>query len=393
MMLVRLIKINLSFFLTKKIQTLLILLSLCIGVASITIVIITGMSYKRYLSMKLTKGYDSFVQGSFLIPSEAIYELGALKNVDGIHVINNESIQFKINGYSYPSRFYSTYNSEKEMVYFNDDITSFDIVRGEYFSEYDQRIGGNVCIIDEYTESILFPYENSIGKTITLEDEETFVFTIVGVMKNSENKDNSELRGFEIIIPLLTYKQFIRYDEQPNKNILFITNDIDGLTVDLYRYFGNKDSTYYRINNITNSNELIKDNIKLLDNNNIFILLFAVVCLLNAGVGIFNTMTLAVKEREKEIGIKKAIGAKNKNILHEFLLGSILITLIGMTIGLGLGIVISYMITDIMDISLIVPFTSLILITIFTLFIGILFGLFPAYTASKLNPIILIRKE
>ncbi|BBB32510.1 ABC transport system permease protein [Thermotomaculum hydrothermale] len=119
------------------------------------------------------------------------------------------------------------------------------------------------------------------------------------------------------------------------------------------------------------------------------------ISLIVGGIGIMNIMLVSVTERTKEIGVRKAVGATKKHILYQFLVESVILSLvggiIGILIGLGLGFLISKMIPNFP--GMYVPFWGILLAFIFSSLVGVIFGVFPAYKAAKLNPIDALRYE
>ena len=129
----------------------------------------------------------------------------------------------------------------------------------------------------------------------------------------------------------------------------------------------------------------------ILDIVTIILTFIAGISLLVSGLSIMTVMMVAVSERTREIGIKKSIGASNGDILIEFLIESALITLIGIVIGVVLGILIGSIGCAIMGIEIMISVKLILGVFMFTLFTGIIFGVYPAYRASKLKPVEALR--
>jgi putative ABC transport system permease protein len=125
----------------------------------------------------------------------------------------------------------------------------------------------------------------------------------------------------------------------------------------------------------------------ILETLNIFIIFVAGISLFVGGIGVMNIMLVSVTERIKEIGIRKAIGAKNKDILFQFLTESILLSLIGGGIGILVGYLLSYAIGYFVSIPPVISPTIVGISVIISTFIGLIFGVYPAKQASMLNPI------
>ena len=130
-------------------------------------------------------------------------------------------------------------------------------------------------------------------------------------------------------------------------------------------------------------------------NQSSFILLSGVasISLLVGGIGVMNIMLVSVTERTNEIGIKKALGARRKVILKQFLVEAVVLTLIGGILGILIGLLSGYIITQSLDFPYIVSALSIIVSLVFCSLMGVIFGLLPAMKASKLNPIEALRFE
>ena len=126
---------------------------------------------------------------------------------------------------------------------------------------------------------------------------------------------------------------------------------------------------------------------------NIFVTFVAGISLFVGGIGVMNIMLVSVIERTKEIGIRKSIGATNKDILLQFLIESIILTGLGGIIGIFLGFVLGELIGKVIGITPLFSFSSIITSLIVSTFIGIIFGVIPAKKAAELNPIEALRAE
>jgi putative ABC transport system permease protein len=157
---------------------------------------------------------------------------------------------------------------------------------------------------------------------------------------------------------------------------------------------------YYRVKSIDEANATVftsKDILSLAQSiTGIFTTLLASIAgisLVVGGIGIMNIMLVSVTERTKEIGLRKAVGAKQNAILTQFLLESVVLTLVGGLIGIVVGAGLALLVGQLGNIPVIVSWQSIVLATSVSISIGILFGFYPAYRAAKLNPIDALRYE
>jgi putative ABC transport system permease protein len=119
----------------------------------------------------------------------------------------------------------------------------------------------------------------------------------------------------------------------------------------------------------------------------------AAVSLLVGGIGIMNIMIVSVTERTKEIGVRKAIGARRNDIMLQFLIESVVMSVVGGCLGIGLGILASYLITTYGNLTPIISINSIALSFLFSTFVGVFFGIYPAWKAANSNVIDALRYE
>ena len=125
----------------------------------------------------------------------------------------------------------------------------------------------------------------------------------------------------------------------------------------------------------------------------IMLTVISVISLVVGGIGIMNIMLVAVSERTREIGIRKAIGAKKSSILIQFLIEALFISLLGGVLGLGISAIGTIIISNVMNISLVMPLWVILMSVGFCSAIGLIFGMFPAIKASNMQPIDALRRE
>ena len=155
----------------------------------------------------------------------------------------------------------------------------------------------------------------------------------------------------------------------------------------------NKESGIAGLYRAVNSNTGLEQFNSILSMLSIFVSFVASVSLFVGGIGVMNIMLVSVTERIREIGLRKAIGAKNKDILLQFLIESIILTVSGGVIGILLGSVSAFLISNALGLVLIIKVSILLISITVSMLIGVIFGVYPASKASKLNPIDALRVD
>lgn len=270
------------------------------------------------------------------------------------------------------------------------EIEGQKLKSGRFITRLDLENSDKVAVIGAAVEKKLFEGVDPLGKTIKVKGVN---FTIVGTLESVMNAAEGTKDDY-VFIPVNVAQRTLKI-----KNItMFIAEASSQDTVDLakqkiedYLYSVYKDKDDY----ILFTQESILS--MLGDVSSIMMLILgsiATISLVVGGIGIMNIMLVSVTERTREIGIRKAIGAKKKDILVQFLIEALMLTGIGGIIGIILGIItIKY---GIGSISLITPVYSLswtLAAFLISLTIGVVFGIFPAYKAAKLNPIDALRTQ
>jgi putative ABC transport system permease protein len=258
-----------------------------------------------------------------------------------------------------------------------------------------------VCVLGASIAGELFPFDDPVGKDIKIEDQ---WLEVVGVMntKSLFTETIGELASrdlnTDIYVAMTTFdKRFVKENllESEVKQITVkISNpekliEVAGIVKQLLNrhHFNNEDFS------IIIPYELLKQEEKERRIYNILLGSIAAISLLVGGIGIMNIMLASVLERTREIGIRRAIGAKRKDILSQFLTEAVVISITGGIIGVALGLLISLFITLITDITTSITLYSVVIAFFFSVLVGINFGYFPAKKASQLIPIEAIRYE
>ncbi len=272
-------------------------------------------------------------------------------------------------------------------------VRNFEIEEGMFFTENQMRSLTRVAILGNQVKQDLFGDENPIGKKIRINNVS---FKVIGVLKPKGstgfiNPDDS------IVIPLLPMQKFISGNEYlsnislkiKDKNL--IDQTIDEATIKL--------AQKHRVPieepdfSIISPQEILSTFNQIIRTLTLFLASIAGISLVVGGIGIMNMMLTTVNERVKEIGIRKAIGAKRGDINKQFLIESIVLTFIGGILGIILGVAFSLLISKLANLAVSISLFVIILASGISIAVGIIFGYWPAKRASELDPIEALRYE
>ncbi len=279
-------------------------------------------------------------------------------------------------------------------------LSRYDLAEGSFLSEVDQHDFEQFCVIGSRVKQKLFGTEPSIGQTLKIDKA---WFRVVGVLADSNlTKDEFEgvkLQDFsnDIFIPLATaLKKFElkRFESELDEVVLSMKNTdalkSSALLVSqlLAATHGNADDY-----SIIVPRELLEQNQRTQRIFNIVMSCIASISLLVGGIGIMNIMLANILERTREIGVRRAIGARRRDIWQQFLTEALTISFAGGLIGVVFGFVASRLVAVYADWNTVVTGTSIAMSFGVSAAVGLIFGLYPAVRASRLNPVEALRYE
>lgn len=273
------------------------------------------------------------------------------------------------------------------------------VVQGNFFTEEDEKTLQKVAVLGSDVKKNLFGDQDPIGEIIKIDKT---AFRVIGVMTERgvsgfSNQDN------QIYIPITTaqklllginYVSYARLKIGDENKIGQAMNDIEGILRDRHDIAPNEPKDF----DIRSQKEGLDALLKITNAVKFFLAAIAGIALVVGGIGIMNIMLVSVQERIREIGLRKAVGAKSRQILLQFLIETVVLTFIAGMIGIIFGILVSYGIASLIsflgyDWQFSISLFSIILGVVVSSSIGLIFGLVPARRASGLNPIEALRYE
>ncbi len=404
---------------SHKMRSFLTMLGIIIGIASIISIVSTIKGTNEQIKKNLIGSGTNTVQIQ-LYQGDYQYEMLYNGLPDGIPV-RDETTMEKIKSVKNveDAAFYTSRSDYNNSVYYgnngisgsqvfgvdNSYFTTNGLVlkSGRTFVDSDFTDFHAAAIIDADTADSLFDGENPIGKTIEIS---SIPFTVVGIVDEDSKFEPvinsideyytyySDSSASRIFVPSSMWPALYSFDEP--QNVAIRVSNTEAMTD------AGKAVAEIMNTNVTNSEikyqaqDLLKQAQDLQDlssSTNSQLIWIASISLLVGGIGVMNIMLVSVTERTREIGLKKAIGAKKSRILWQFLTEAAVLTSLGGIVGVGAGIGLAEIISRVTSAPVAISVPSIIIAVVFSMVIGIIFGLLPSFKAANLNPIDALRHE
>lgn len=393
------IKMALLSIRSAKLRSFLTMLGIIIGVSSVLIMIAIGDGVKKEVTGQITDlgsnlltvvsgkvggsgGFSGAASslGASTLTKQDVDSVSKLEHVEQVSKMNLISSLVVANGKT---------DSGGIVVATDPDLAALRSLKfdnGGFFTAQQNDNEDKVAVLGGAVKKNLFGDEDAVGKTIKLRNTD---FTIVGVVQS--NPDASALGGgsFDnaVYLPFKTGESLTG-----SSQIFRILTKVDSAN--------NIDSTKSEMEAVLKKNhgdqedfsvlsqqDLVKTFSSVLDLLTSFVVAIASISLLVGGIGIMNIMLVSVSERTREIGIRKAVGASFSNILSQFLVEAVVISIIGGAIGLGLAYVLGMVIKRAANITPVFSLRAVLIATGISVLVGIIFGVAPAVKAAKKRPI------
>ena len=269
------------------------------------------------------------------------------------------------------------------------DVNNWTMTSGRFFSDKNVQNRERVAVVGQTVVKNLFADEDPVGKDIRVKN---IPFRVIGVLKSKGNGTMGNDQDDTVLIPYTTSMERVEGIDYLRRVYVVAKDDegIDRLQADienLLRVRHNIKDTNLDDFNIQNMKSIMETVAQTTGTFTLFLGAVAAISLVVGGIGIMNIMLVSVTERTREIGVRKALGATYSVIVTQFLIEAVVISLMGGFIGIAFGIGASKVIGMVSGMSTIVSVPTIIMSFAFSMAIGLIFGIYPARKAAKLNPI------
>ncbi len=385
---------------SNKVRSILTTLGIIIGVAAVICLVAVTQGAEKMIEDQLTSlGGNSFIvktgkrgmgsqEKAYILTSkdaEAIGELEMVTHVSPIIDLGQQIIWGSQDWYTL------VLGVAPDFVYINDWYPD----SGNFFNNQDVEEAARVCVLGKTVASNLFGSENPVGQTVRVNKN---IFSVIGVMGSLGQTSGGRDQDDVVLIPYTTFQKSIKAINQvesisvsvrTSEDIPVAETQIIALLRERHRYGADEEDSFYIKSQLSIINRIFAISRIM----TILLASVASISLLVGGIGIMNIMLVSVGERTREIGIRMAVGAKEKDILVQFLIESVLLSLAGGAIGVLIGILGSEIASYFTNWPVVISLGATLLAFSVAAIIGIFFGIYPARKASKLDPIEALRYE
>ena len=404
---------------SHKLRSILTMLGIIIGIAAIITIVSTIKGTNEQIKENLIGAGNNVVTVQ-LNQSGYPYDMSWSNIPSGVRTITEETrLELEeISGVE-KATLYNSRNYANQVFYgntqFNGSVYGIDshylsvygyqVKSGRGFTESDYADFRKVILVDTVAVNNLFGGENPVGKSVEISND---VFTVVGVVALSEefvptiNTLNdywlyADTSSGSIYMPSAVWPTAFRFDEP--QNVAIKTRNTDVMTTagkEAAELLTEKQivdpngSFDYRSQDMLEQAQQLQS---MSESTNAQLIWIASISLIVGGIGVMNIMLVSVTERTSEIGLKKAIGAKKKRIAFQFLTEAAVLTSLGGIIGVISGVGLAELISNVMQIPVAISVPAIMISVVFSMLIGIVFGLVPAVKAANLNPIEALRRN
>lgn len=390
------LKMSINAIVAHKLRSLLTMLGIIIGITSVVCVVALGNGSQQ----KILQNINSLGTNTMDIYNGTGFGDRRAESMQNLTVNDNEALMRQpyiesvtpnssVSGtLTYRNNAFTAQVRGVSEQYFN--VKGIQTVAGQLFSGEQVKQNQSVAVIDQNTQKRIFQDRNPLGQIIMINKKPLKVIGIVDI----QNVMGVNRESLNIWIPYTTAMNKISGEKKISSITVKVNQGIStaaaekNVTALLLSRHGKKDFFILNTDSIKQTIESTTNTMKLLISS------IALISLIVGGIGVMNIMLVSVTERTKEIGIRMAIGAKQQNILQQFLIEAVLVCLLGGIIGIILSGLIGFLFNRFMsEFTMLFSTFSIVVAVLCSTLIGIIFGYVPAKNAAKLNPITALSQE
>jgi putative ABC transport system permease protein len=409
------IKISLKYLLAAKFRSFLTMLGIIIGVASVIVIMAIGQS-AQLLILDQISGVGANLIGVLPGASEENGPPPAamgiitttLKYDDLKALLDKRNVPEISNGAGYVTGTDTlAYRGTNLTVSFNGttsgylEVENTELEKGRFFTENEETNLSKVIVLGSKVKKDLFYDEDPIGKSVKFKDQN---YSVIGVLEERGSSGfGISSQDDSVFIPVRTAQKLILgidhlgYIRLKAKDATLVENAMANVKTTLREKHNIKNpiNDDFSVRNQASAMKMVENVTDVL---RYFLLVIGAISLVVGGVGIMNIMLIAVSQRIREVGLRKAVGAKNSDVKTQFLVESVFISMLGGIVGIIFGIAVAFVISVAArllqyDWAFIISWQSVLVATIVSASIGIIFGLYPAQKAARISPMEALRYE
>ena len=387
-----------SSLVANKMRSLLTMLGIIIGVAAVIALVSIGYGVRQQITESISS-----------LGSNLLMVYPGAPRTPGVRPVAGANKTIKLSDYEAVSKmdsvqaaspvasnsYLTVYMSKNWTTTVNGANADFQYVNnwtmksGRFITNSQIERRERVAVIGATVAKNLFGNEDPIGKDIRIHKNS---FKIVGVLDEKGSGTMGNDQDDVIVVPYTTmmervmgvdYLRMIYIQAKEGQDLERVQADIENI-LRVRHGIKNPDLDDFNVNNMASIMKAVEENTATMT---LFLGAVAAISLLVGGIGIMNIMLVSVTERTREIGVRKALGATYRTIITQFLIEAVVISLVGGAIGIVVGIGASQLIATVAKLKTVVTTGPILLSFGFSMFIGLVFGLYPARKAAKLNPI------
>ena len=268
-----------------------------------------------------------------------------------------------------------------------ENVISFELIYGRFIDRGDIKAKSRVCMVDQSLAVQLCGSENAVGKTVELLcDGAVKSFFVVGVVKTGKGIMQSLMGSY---FPAFMYAPYTAFHAEPNFTQIFVKTNGAIPSNNIGELIKNEFSDEVSVADLAGQKGALENMLFVVTT---ILTVIGSISLLVSGISIMNVMLISVGERTKEIGIKMSIGASKGDIMLDFLFESVIIAFVGTAIGILFSVIICFVSSVITGEDISVSYSSMLTAALTAAVLGMTFGIFPAYKASRFKPVEALRR-